>query len=267
VHTFIRDPEGWWPAAPLLNVNGTMYGTTCGGGSVHRTKYDSGHGTAFTITPSGDYQLIHRFNDTGGPPNGGRLVDLKGTLYGSTAHSGKYFWGAVFSLSTSGKEKLLHNFNEGTNKLDGYLPEGGLLPVKDTLYGTTQDGGAYDDGTVFSITPTGTETVLHSFDGVDGNAPRATLLNVNGTLYGTTLDGGDLRCQTSFGGPGCGTVFEFDIASGRERVIYSFKGGKDGAAPVSGVIEVNGVLYGTTSNGGGTGCGGAGCGTVYSITL
>jgi uncharacterized repeat protein (TIGR03803 family) len=256
VHAFIRDPEGWWPAAPLLNINGTMYGTTCGGGAIHRTKYDGGHGTAFTITPSGYEHVFHRFNDTEGPPTGGRLVDLNGTLYGM-AENGKYFFGAVFSLSTSGKEKLLHSFN--FNGIDGFFPGGGLVAVKNTLYGTTFRGGAYNDGTVFSITPTGTETVLHSFGGSDGNGPQTTLLNVNGTLYGTTHDGG-LKC-------GCGTVFEFDIASGRERVIYSFKGGKDGAAPSSGVIEVNGVLYGTTGNGGGNGCGGTGCGTVYSITL
>jgi uncharacterized repeat protein (TIGR03803 family) len=244
-----------------------MYGTTCGGGSIHGTKYNGGQGTAFTITPSGDEHVIHRFNDTGGPPSGGRLVDLNGTLYGTTEFGGKYFSGAVFSLSTSGKEKLLHSFNQSGSRIDGNFPRGGLVAVKHTLYGTTSSGGAYGDGTVFSITPTGRETVLHSFDGVDGNRPEATLLNVNGTLYGTTSAGGNLKCQyDNHGGPGCGTVFAFDIASGRERVIYSFKGGKDGAAP-HGVIEVNGVLYGTTTYGGGNGCNIYGCGTVFSITL
>jgi uncharacterized repeat protein (TIGR03803 family) len=255
VHTFVRFREGAWPTAPLLNVNGTMYGTTCGGGSI---PSGGGEGIAFTITPSGNYQVFHRFKGTEGGPGYGRLVDLNGTLYDTTDSGGKYFSGAVFSLSTTGKEKLLHSFNE--NGLDGFFPGGGLVAVKQTLYGTTFRGGAYDDGTVFSITPTGTETVLHSFDGVDGNGPQTKLLNVNGTLYGTTREGGNLKC-------GCGTVFEFDIASGRERVIYSFKGGKDGASPRSGVVEVNGVLYGTTSNGGGNGCNGTGCGTVYSISL
>jgi uncharacterized repeat protein (TIGR03803 family) len=267
VHTFIRLSEGAWPDVPLLNVNGTMYGTTCGGGSIHGTKYNGGQGTAFTITPSGDEHVIHRFNDAGGPPSGGRLIDLNGTLYGTTEFGGKYFSGAVYSLSTSGKEKLLHSFNiDSSGGIDGFFPQGGLNAVKDTLYGTTSGGGAYNDGTVFSITPMGTETVLHSFDGVDGNNPEATLLNVNGTLYGTTSAGGNLKCQDKFGA-GCGTVFAFDIASGRERVLYSFKGGKDGAAPRSGVIEVNGVLYGTTQYGGGNGCNIYGCGTVFSIKL
>jgi uncharacterized repeat protein (TIGR03803 family) len=239
-----------------------MYGTTCGGGSI---PSGGGKGTAFTITPSGNYQVIHRFNDTGGPPTGGRLVDLNGTLYGTTNLGGKYLQGSVFSLSTSGKAKLLHSFNPYGKRIDGAYPNGGLVAVKHTLYGTTTWGGAYGDGTVFSITPTGTETVLHSFNGADGKYPEVTLLNVNGTLYGTTIEGGNLKCQHYFGG--CGTVFEFDIATGQERVIYSFKGGKDGAAPLSGVIEVNGVLYGTTSNGGGNVCFGEGCGTVYSIKL
>jgi uncharacterized repeat protein (TIGR03803 family) len=171
----------------------------------------------------------------------------------------------VFSLSTSGREKLLYSFNDNGSRIDGSSPRG-LNAAKHILYGTTAVGGAYDDGTVFSITPAGTETVLHSFSGVDGDAPEATVLNVNGTLYGTTVTGGNLKCKTYFGG-GCGTVFAFDIASGRERVIYSFNGGNDGAAPLSGVIEVNGVLYGATSKGGGTGCDGYGCGTVFSIKL
>jgi uncharacterized repeat protein (TIGR03803 family) len=264
VHTFTRFSEGAWPSAPLLNVNGTIYGTTCGGGSI---ASGGGEGTAFTITPSGDYQVIHRFNvhtEGGGPPS--QLVYLNGTLYGTINLGGKYFSGAVFSLSTSGKEKLLYSFNDNGSRIDGCFPRG-LIAVKHTLYGTTAGCGAYEDGTVFSITPAGTETILHSFDGVDGDAPEATLLNVNGTLYGTTITGGNLQCHDNYGG-GCGTVFAFDIASGRERVIYSFKGGKDGAAPLSGVIEVNGVLYGTTQNGGGNGCfSGEGCGTVFSIKL
>jgi uncharacterized repeat protein (TIGR03803 family) len=267
VHAFVRSREGWWPEAPLLNVNGTMYGTTCGGGAIHRTKYFGGYGTAFTITPSGYEHAIYSFQFAGGtPPSDGRLLYLNGTLYGTTNEGGKYDEGVVFSLSTSGKEKLLHSFNDNGNKIDGSSPKGGLVAIKHTLYGVTSGGGAYGDGTVFSITPTGTETILHSFDGVDGDAPEATPLNVNGTLYGTTVAGGNLTCQDRYG-TGCGTVFAFDIASGRERVIYSFNGGKDGAAPLSGVIDVNGVLYGTTSNGGSNVCFGAGCGTVFSIKL
>ena len=73
---------------------------------------------------------------------------------------------------------------------------------------------------------------------------------MNGALYSTTVAGGDSQCQGYSRRRGCGTVFKFDLASGRETVLYRFKGGKDGATPFSGVIEANGMLYGTTSSGG-----------------
>jgi uncharacterized repeat protein (TIGR03803 family) len=255
VHAFAGPPNGRFPQAALLNVNGTMYGTTCGGGSIHGED-----GTAFTITPSGDEHVIYSFQrSTGAPPSRGRFVDLKGTLYGTASGGGKYGEGAVFSLSTSGREKLLHSFNDQGSSKDGAYPVGGLTAIKQTLYGTTEAGGyigcnSYGGGcgTVFSITPSGRETVLHSFIGSDGEGPMATLLDVNGTLYGTTCCGGAY---------GYGTVFSITL-SGYETVLYSFMGGQDGIAPESGVIDVNGTLYGTTESGGAYGDG-----TVYSITL
>jgi uncharacterized repeat protein (TIGR03803 family) len=85
----------------------------------------------------------------------------------------------------------------------------------------------------------------------------ATLLNVNGTLYGTTEEGG------AYGGGsyGFGTVFSITL-SGHETVLHSFGSGSDGLYPESGVIDVNGTLYGTTFSGGDEEGG-----TAYSITL
>ncbi len=127
-----------------------------------------------------------------------------------------------------------------------------------TLYGTTWDGGAYNDGSVFSIDlSTGAETILHSFDNTDGQWPVAGLINVKGTLYGTTFYGGAYTtCGDSFG---CGTVFSLDPTTGVETVLYSF-GGTDGATPEGGLIHVNGGFYGTTC------CGGTdGYGTVFML--
>jgi uncharacterized repeat protein (TIGR03803 family) len=254
LHEFTGSPDGSTPWAALRDLNGTLYGTTANGGAY-------GNGTVFSITPSGHEHVIYSFQGLGGAlPSFGRLVALNGKLYGSTAHGGKYGEGAVFSLSTSGREKLLHSFNglTGSSK-DGAYPYGGLTAIKQTLYGTTQNGGdigcnAYEQGCgiVFSITPTGTETVLHSFTGSDGSAPEATLLSVNGTLYGTTLFGGAYNY---------GTVFSI-TRSGHETVLYSFKGGQDGSDPWSGLSYVNGTFYGTTASGGAYKSG-----TVFSIKL
>jgi uncharacterized repeat protein (TIGR03803 family) len=73
-------------------------------------------------------------------------------------------------------------------------------------------GGADGDGTLFSITLSGTETVLHSFAGPpDGEAPEAGLIDFKNALYGTTSEGGSDSCGTSSYPNGCGTVFAFTL--------------------------------------------------------
>jgi uncharacterized repeat protein (TIGR03803 family) len=91
-------------------------------------------------------------------------------------------------------EKVLYSFNASSTKIDGSNPAAGLTYLKGTLYGTTEEGGAVscrdigDCGTVFSITPSGTEKLLHSFKGGnDGASPEARLIVRDGTLYGTTV--------------------------------------------------------------------------------
>jgi len=262
LHSFGNGTDARNPAASLIEVKGTLYGTTEFGGKHNR-------GTIFSITTSGYERVLH--SSTGGSDGANparALVDVNGTLYGTTnrggAHTcGRYRCGTVFSITTGGTEKVLHNFN-GT---DGQGPDAGLLDVNGTLYGTTSKGGAYTCGgitcgTVFSITTGGAQKVLHSFNGTDGEDPAAGLLNVSGALYGTTYLGGEHTCA----GITCGTVFRI-TTRGAEKVLHSFAGGSDGALPLAGLIKANGSLYGTTSGGGGgSGCSGNGCGTVFSIS-
>ncbi len=66
----------------------------------------------------------------------------------------------VYSINESGIETVLHSFGSGS---DGLYPYAGLLNVKCTLYGTTEQGGAHGCGTVYSVSTTGAERVLHSF--------------------------------------------------------------------------------------------------------
>jgi uncharacterized repeat protein (TIGR03803 family) len=113
-----------------------------------------------------------------------------------------------------------------------------------TLYGTTEYGGLHHDGTVFSVTPSGSETVMYAFQGgSDGKYPAAGLITVGGALYGTTYAGGV--------GDGYGTVFKI-AKTGLESVLYSFPAGRDGYYPAAGLIDVGGMLYGTTKYGGGS---------------
>jgi uncharacterized repeat protein (TIGR03803 family) len=117
---------------------------------------------------------------------------------------------------------------------DGKYPEASLTDVNGTLYGTTDYGGQESLGTVFAITPSGTQTVVHSFKGSpkDGALPEAGLVNVNGTLYGTTTFGGGKGCG---GEDGCGTVFAI-TPSGKEMVLHSFGRSGDGAYPQAALL-------------------------------
>ncbi len=155
----------------------------------------------------------------------------------------------MFSIATSGEEKVLHRFG-GTN--DGYAPVAALLNVNGTLYGTTSAGGTDNGGTIFKITPSGTETVLHSFTYLGNGNPRAALINVGDTLYGTTA---------GLEGYWCGEVFSI-TTSGKFKILHSFGKGSDGCSPLAPLLNVNGALYGTTYMGGDVG----GRGTVFSIS-
>lgn len=185
------------------------------------------------------------------------LVNVNGTLYGTTGAGGANDNGTVFSITPRGKEKLVYTFGTGS---DGQGPAASLIDVKGTLYGTTSSGGDRDSGTVFSVDPaTGTEKVVYSFAyGADGGYPFASLIDVDGILYGTTVNGGGTGCA----GGGCGTVFAVDCATAQEKVLYSFGDGSGGKFPQAGLLNVNGTLYGTTSGGGSI----YDAGTVFSIT-
>jgi uncharacterized repeat protein (TIGR03803 family) len=268
LYRFRGGSDGSDPESGLIDVNGTLYGTTDQGGS--------GSGTVYSVSTSGSEKVLYAFKggSDGAHPLAG-LVDVKGTLYGTTSQGGgsgctstlTSGCGTVFSLTTSGQETVLHRFAGGS---DGEFPSvGNLIDVNGVLYGTTVAGGtSYGDGTVYSITPAGAEKVLYAFqgqaDGTDGIFPVGGLINVNGTLYGATLQGGSFSICSG----GCGTVYSISTG-GVENVLYRFTGSSDGDMPLATLIEVNGVLYGTTTSGGccGTKCGlGTGCGTIYSVT-
>ena len=101
----------------------------------------------------------------------------------------------------------------------------------------------------------GTFAVLYRFQGgLDGSNPVAKMIYANGALYGTTANGGIANSG------GFGTVFQVSL-SGKESTIYRFAGGSDGEYPQGGLVDIGGVLYGTTYGGGAYGNG-----TIFSVT-
>jgi uncharacterized repeat protein (TIGR03803 family) len=185
VYAFQGGSGGYYPAASLIDVAGTLYGTTQSGGAGSCT---GGCGTVFAVNPAtGAETVVYAFQggSDGFMPTAS-LIDVGGTLYGTTEVGGAATVGTVFSLNpTTGAETVVHSFGEGS---DGVYPSSSLLRVGDLLYGATRAGGSGHEGTLFSVSvKTGTETVLHAFTGgTDGANASGSLTNVAGTLYGTT---------------------------------------------------------------------------------
>jgi uncharacterized repeat protein (TIGR03803 family) len=205
----------------------------------------------------------------GSIPAGGLVRDAAGNFYSATYQGGDLKCntftpgcGVVFKLSPAGKETVLHAFTSGSS--DGANPAGGVVrDAKGNLYGATIYGHEPAGfGTVFELSKTGDETVLHAFGGgsSDGAFPSGGLLRDKvGNLYGTTYEAGVTDN---------GTLYEVS-AAGNETTLHSFSGyPTDGANPtLAGVLkDKDGNLYGVTYFGGsGTACLG-GCGTLYKLS-
>jgi uncharacterized repeat protein (TIGR03803 family) len=174
----------------IQGSDGDFYGTTIAGGS-------SNVGTIFKITPSGIESVFYSF---AGIPYSGLVQGSDGNIYGTTASGGTSGRGTVFKITPSGTETVLHAFAKSGS--DGETPYAGLIQGSDgNFYGTTYFGGASGFGTVFKLTPSGTETILHTFTGGagDGANPSANLVQgSDGNLYGSTGAGGTSGNGTFF---------------------------------------------------------------------
>lgn len=255
LHSFGSGTDGVAPTAGLLDVNGTLYGTTFYGGT-------SGLGTVFSLDPTtGAETVLYSFlGGTDGEYVQAGLIEANGVLVGTTVHGGANNQGTVFSLNSStGGEFVLYSFCSQSACADGGNPTAAPIYVNSTLYGTTSDGATSNAGAVFSLNPsTGVENVLHAFgSGTDGAYPQAGVIDVKGTLYSTTDEGG-ANCTTN---GGCGTVFALNLGTGTEKVVHSFGNGTDGSVPEAGLVDVSGLLYGTTYSGGAYGYG-----TLFVLT-
>ncbi len=265
--------DGKVPTGALIfDGAGNLYGTTAYGGLNNK-------GMVFQLVPRpggtwGERALFSfKFGPEGDTPYSGLIMDSQGNLYGTAQSAGRNDDGAVFKLipTTRGPwtEDVLNNFH----KYNGADPRGGLVfDSAGNLYGTTNDGGAHNFGTVFVLTNHSgewIETDLHDFnpDGSDGTNPMATLVfDSAGNLYGTTAGGGP---------QGAGVVFKLSPSSGgswTETILYSFNynGGADGFNPQSNLIfDSAGNLYGTTLDGGSGQCTQIGivigCGIVFEL--
>ena len=249
IYSFKGGADGAHPGGTMVAIYGKLYGTTFAGGA-------HGKGTFFSVTASGQEQVLYSFK--GAPYDGagplGCLAGVSGALYGVTERGGYDNAGTVFHFQPSGVEELVHSFDPAT---DGSAPTGLVnFPDSDTMYGTAVGGGAHKLGTLFYVLPNTSFRTIYSFRGHakgDGAYPEAPPTVVDYRLYGTTRGGGS---------HGNGTVYEMDVYSQEESVLYNFDTVPDGVHPMAPLLDDGGVLYGTTANGGSRG---AEFGTIFRI--
>jgi uncharacterized repeat protein (TIGR03803 family) len=293
IHHFAFPQNGQGPQSPLVaDAAGNLYGNTIGGGAFNL-------GTVFELSPKAGggwtEKVLYSFSGPDGAfPSGRMRFDSAGNLYGSTGAGGSSGpcssegpgCGVVFKLAPNSgggwTESVLYRFTGGA---DGILPSTGInFDAAGNIYGTTNGGGGTSCnngggcGTVFKLTLAAgvwTESIVYRFMGVsDGFFPASgVIFDAAGNLYGATEQGGTScvvagELETS----GCGAVFELTPTSGgfTESVIYAFRSGADGNSPSADLVFDNlgptGSLYGATFEGGGSGCSGGGCGTIFKLT-
>jgi uncharacterized repeat protein (TIGR03803 family) len=297
LYNFQGGNDGYFPWGNLVfDKKGNVYGATQFGGGKGTTcnmYYGGNCGTVFELRPpkqkggAWTEKVLYGFaggtkgqrSGDGANPNGGLILDSKGSIYGTTyfggdeagtcdVGSGGTGCGIVFELVPPKKmggawtEKRLYLFRGGNN--DGGNSAAGVVARGGNLYGTTEAGAPDGWGIVFELKKPSSkgsswrETILHFFtNGTDGILPQASLIfDGIGDLYGTA-SGGKTHLGVVFQmkPPKHGNFWLF-------TTLYNFTGSPDGSHPAANVIfDGSGNLYGTTV-GGGTG----GDGTVFEVS-
>jgi uncharacterized repeat protein (TIGR03803 family) len=265
LHDFVVEPYGAEPSWPLIEDSaGNLFGVTSTGGvHTYGVVYEMVRGANGSWTQNTLYSFAN--SPDGDSPSGRLTLDSAGNVYGVTVWGGPKGQGVVFRLSPSAggiwNESVICSF--GAYPGDGTYPYAGLtFDSAGNLYGTTEQGGAFNNGTVFRLIPSAggswSEQILYSFNWEDptGATPQQELIvDAAGNIFGTTTTGADENCDYyGFGGRGCGAVFELTPASNGtwiEATLHTFTGGQNNyTGPVGSLLtDSAGNLYGPAGQG------------------
>lgn len=251
--------DGGNPYGTVLVDGGKIYGMT----SYRATL---GMGTVFSMDLNGsNHTILHSFSTpysaTDGAQPQGDLIRVGDELYGMTLVGGANHpatgSGVVFRMGVNGSNfTLLHTFSGSAT--DGSRPYGSLSYMDGQLYGMTSAGGTSNTGALFRMDTNGASfSVLHSFaSNLDGKQPFGDLLAIGDRLYGTASAGGTGNVN------GAGLVFSIGTNGAGFQVMHDFRGGPgDGNRPMGSLLELGGMLYGMTENGGSN----ANRGTIFRL--
>jgi uncharacterized repeat protein (TIGR03803 family) len=262
--------DGSMPGPVVFDAAGNMYGTAQSGGPWN-------HGTVFSLSRSSGYTVLTSlYNFTGqndgGEPDARLIIDNAGSLYGTTAHGGYYYFdwagaGVIFKLTQSGSgwsETVLHMFGDGGS--DAMVPTSLTVGGNGQFYGASSAGGTgqcssgyyYGCGTVFQgISP---PRMLYSFP-----APQP-LAYPQGPAVPVAVDAaGNIYESSSYGAYGLGNVIMLAAPEYSYVSLHDFTGAADGEGPGAVIVDGAGNLFGTADGGTGSHCGG-GCGVIWEIT-
>jgi hypothetical protein len=236
----------------IADSSGNLYGTDLSGAGSF--------GAVFELVNNGDGTytrvVLHSFGFADGMrPRGGLVMDAAGDLFGTTAQGGIWGYGVLYELQKAGGTynfALLVQFpawvGSGIHNTNSTNPWGNLaIDAAGNLFGTTRYEGGLYHGTVYELVNTGgngtypTLNTIYSFN-PPADPRLGVTIDANGNLFGTALSG-----------DGSGIVYELVNNGGGSftfNQLYSFTGGADGSAPISGItLDANGNLYGTSSGG------------------
>jgi uncharacterized repeat protein (TIGR03803 family) len=315
LYTFTGGADGEDPQGITIDSGGNLYGTTDEAGTDREgnvwelAKGSSAVVTLYAFTESSEDEVSIAVDGSGNLFGGnegsvwelvkgsatlttlsstvdagaGITIDSSGNLYGTTWSGGSDNDGTVWELAKGSSVVVtVYSFTGGP---DGEVAEAIKIDSSGNLYGTTEEGGAHGQGTVFEFDPS---IKLYSFNGavdplvgiaVDGNGNLYGTADAGGsdndgsvwelakgsstasTLYSfssavapgeITIDSaGNLYGTTNYGGAGFGSVWELAQGSSTITTLYSFTDWGDGGDPLGGItVDSSGNLYGTTGNGG-----------------
>jgi uncharacterized repeat protein (TIGR03803 family) len=232
-------PHGGEPGSLIQGSDGNFYGTTFVSSEGNQSQPNGG--TVFSVTPKGQFSLLHTFlpGVKNNYPNGNNPSSITegsdGNLYGVTSNGGVPGDGVLYRVGRKSGFKVIHSFCSATNCTDGYIPETIVAGTDGNLYGLTIAGGTGNCfagcGTIFRVVPaTGTYEVVFNFDGkADGDRPGSLTLAPDGSFYGFS-----------------GVIFHYVPATGDFQVLPGTMFplfGDDGSVP-RGMFIANGKIYG-----------------------
>ena len=224
---------------PMQANNGLLYGLTYQGGSTN-------NGCVFSFDPSTNVltRVVSLQASSGSNPQGSLIQASNGLLYGLTSNNGAHGGGSLFSIdiTTNGFSPLV----EFSDTATGTAPTGSLLQASNgLLYGLASQGGAREEGTLFSYnTNTNVFTKLVDLSaGPDQAGALGSLIQAtNGLLYGMTEQGGSNNE---------GSIFSFNTSTNVFTTVVNFNNTGNGESPYGSLMQAsNGLLYGMTSHGG-----------------